>query len=378
MRIVIISHTEHYKSPDGVIKGWGATIRELNHVVEICDELIHLAPLHDDLPPDSSLSYTSNKIKFVALKPSGGKGLKKLSIIKAALYNLKLIHGHTKNADHVQFRAPTGMGMYVLPYLKLFRSNSYWVKYAGNWIDPDMPLGNRLQKIWLKYIDYNVPVTINGRWEGDKRFLSFENPSLTSEEHLIGQEIINDKIKNPPNKFRLIFVGSLNRHKGVHLIIDALKKLKNKSHFSEILFVGDGAEREVFEISAKQIDFPIQFLGHCSKEKVAKLLAKSHVLLLPSKSEGFPKVVGEAMNFGCVPIVSNVSCLSDYIKTGENGLVLDDLSSDAIWSALKTINQWSPSNYQMALKKNANLASRFTYQHYNFALKSKILSSEKR
>lgn len=378
MRIVIISHTEHYKSTEGVIKGWGSTIRELNHVAEICDELIHLAPLHNDLPPDSSLSYTSNKIQFVALKPSGGKGLKKLSIIQTALHNLKLIHKYTKSADYAQFRAPTGMGLYVLPYLKLFRSNSYWIKYAGNWIDPEMPLGNRIQKYWLKNIDRKVKVTINGRWESNPRFIPFENPSLTSEEHLIGKDIINDKIKNSPDKFRLIFVGSLNRHKGVHLIIDTFIKLKNKSCFSEILFVGDGAERKVFEKSAKQIDFPIHFLGHCSKEKVAELLARSHVLLLPSKSEGFPKVVGEAMNFGCIPIVSDVSCLSDYIKTGENGLVLDDLSSDAIWSALETISKWSLSDYHMALKKNAGLASRFTYQHYNFALKSKILRSDKR
>jgi len=378
MRIVIISHTEHYKSSDGVIKGWGSTIRELDHVAEICNELIHLAPLHCNLPPDSSLSYTSNNIQFIALKPSGGKGLEKLSIIHTALHNLKLIREYTKAADYIQFRAPTGMGVYVLPYLKLFRSNSYWVKYAGNWIDPEMPLGNRIQKYWLKNIDRTVKVTINGRWESDPRFIPFENPSLTSEEHLIGKDIINDKIKNPPDKFRLIFVGSLNSHKGVHLILDALKKLKTKSNFSEILFVGDGAERDAFEKSAEQIDFPIHFLGHCSKEKVAELLAKSHILLLPSRSEGFPKVVGEAMNFGCIPIVSNVSCLSDYVKTGENGLVLDDLSSDAIWIALKAINEWSPSNYQTALKKNANLASRFTYQHYNFALKSKVLGSDKR
>ncbi len=292
MRIVIISHTEHYIGEDGKVSGWGSTIRELDHVAEMCDELIHLAPLYNIPPPDSSLSYTSQNITHIALKPSGGQGLQKLNIIRTAYYNLKQIHKFTKTADFIQFRAPTGIGIYVLPYLKLFRSGRYWVKYAGNWMDQEMPFGNRLQKYWLKNMDTSVKVTINGNWEEDQRFLAFENPCLTEKEYFQGQEIISKKVENKPNKYKLIFVGSLNRHKGVHLIIDALKELEDRSSYAELILVGDGEERGEFEVMAQTIDFPIHFLGHCSKNKVAELLSESHVLLLPSKSEGFPKGCG--------------------------------------------------------------------------------------
>ena len=376
MRIVIISHTEHYISEDGKVSGWGSTIRELDHVAEICDELIHLAPLYNVPPPDSSLSYTSQKITHIALKPSGGQGLQKLNIVRTAYHNLKQIHKFTKTADFIQFRAPTGIGIYVLPYLKLFRSGRYWVKYAGNWMDQEMPFGNRLQKYWLKNMDTSVKVTINGNWEDDQRFLPFENPCLTEKEYFQGQDIISKKVENKPNKYKLIFVGSLNRHKGVHLIIDALKELEDLSSYAELILVGDGEERGEFEVMAQTIDFPIHFLGHCSKNKVAELLSESHVLLLPSKSEGFPKVVGEAMNYGCIPIVTNISCMNEYIENGVNGLLMSDVSSDSLRDALIVLSGWKETTYKAALKINADYAARFTYSHYNSALRSQIFDEE--
>ena len=40
MKLAIISHTEHYKLPDGSIVGWSPTVNEINHVLEIFDEWV--------------------------------------------------------------------------------------------------------------------------------------------------------------------------------------------------------------------------------------------------------------------------------------------------------------------------------------------------
>ncbi len=377
MRIVVISHTEHYLNKKGEVCGWGSTVRELNHLAQICEELVHVAPLHKSAAPESSLTYTASNIQFVALQPSGGKGLQKLNILTTSFSNLKLISRFTKNADHIQFRAPTGMGIYVLPYLKLFRSGKYWVKYAGNWMDESMPFGNRIQKLWLKRIDNSVKVTINGNWERDVRFIPFENPCLTVEEYRQGQAVVNKKISSGFEKLRLVFVGSLNRHKGVHHILDAIKDKVQYSSFSEIVFAGDGFERAEFEEMATRSTFPIRFLGHCSKDDVAKLLSESHVLLLPSKSEGFPKVIGEAMNFGCIPVVTDISCMNDYIEHGSNGWLLKEPSADQISDALIHLDKWTSNSFEQALLYNSNLAHRFTYDYYIFALQNKIFREAK-
>ena len=85
MRIVIISHTEHYRDKNDHIFGWGPTIRELNFLAQekLVKEIIHIAPLHQGPIPKSSMAYTESNIKFESLKPSGGHGLKKLSLITA-------------------------------------------------------------------------------------------------------------------------------------------------------------------------------------------------------------------------------------------------------------------------------------------------------
>ena len=121
MKIAIISHTEHYRDSSGKIKGWGPTIKEINKLAIGTNSIVHIAPFHKGIAPKSSLSYSEKNINYLPLKPSGGRGLRKLSILLNAPYNLFVIYKALKSIDFIQFRAPTGMGIYVLPFLKLYK-----------------------------------------------------------------------------------------------------------------------------------------------------------------------------------------------------------------------------------------------------------------
>ena len=57
MVLAIISHTEHYVDSAGNIVGWGATIREVNHVASIFDKVYHVAPLYDGKAPSGMLIW---------------------------------------------------------------------------------------------------------------------------------------------------------------------------------------------------------------------------------------------------------------------------------------------------------------------------------
>ena len=77
--------------------------------------------------------------------------------------------------DYFQFRAPTGIGVYVIPFLTLYTKTPGWFKYAGNWNQNPAPLGYRIQRRFLK--KQNRIVTINGSWDNQpKHCLTFENP----------------------------------------------------------------------------------------------------------------------------------------------------------------------------------------------------------
>jgi glycosyltransferase involved in cell wall biosynthesis len=85
-------------------------------------------------------------------------------------------------------------------------------------------------------------------------------------------------------------------------------------------------------------------------------------------------VVGEAMAYGCVPVVSKVSCLEDYITDGENGYLLDKLNSDTLVDSLKRLHQLKTSELKSLRLKNYNFAQRFTYEYYTQAINEKIIN----
>ena len=91
-------------------------------------------------------------------------------------------------------------------------------------------------------------------------------------------------------------------------------------------WVGDGILRPTLETYIKQNSLQdIIFLrGNQSKESVLKAYQTSHFLILPSKSEGWPKVVAEAMFWGCVPIASPVSCVPFMMGNGSRGIILKE------------------------------------------------------
>ena len=371
MKLAIISHTPHYKD-NGIYIAWGPTVREINHLPELFDEIYHIAPLHNEKVPDSSLSYSGNKIKYIPIKPYGGEKLAdKISIITTAFYNLKIISKIIKNVDWVQFRAPTAMGIYVLPYLSLKRKPERWVKYAGNWLMKDPPLSYSFQKWWLENNFQRSYVTINGYWEGQKdHILNFQNPCLDAEELIKAKNIAIKKDFN--KKLTLGFAGSLTKNKGVDLIFEALKNSDEKENIEEMIFAGDSPDRKKYEETALGIDMKFRFEGSLSRKDMEKFYEKVDLIILPSESEGFPKVIAEAAAYGCVPVVSDVSSIGQYFNE-TNGFLLKDINPDEIAAKIK-----SALNDRVKLKSMSvectKVAELFTFQKYMNDLKTKILN----
>ncbi|MFT4645034.1 glycosyltransferase [Candidatus Marifrigoribacter sp. Uisw_064] len=361
MKLLVISHTRHYISEDGSIVGWGPTINELNNLIEEFDEIVHVAMLHSGMPPQSSLPYTSSKIKFVALPALGGQTIfSKLKMILNAPKIIRIVSKEIKNSDLFQLRTPTGIGVILIPFLTFFTKMNGWYKYAGNWKQVNKPLGYRLQKWMLK--NQKRKVTINGNWENQaKNVLTFENPCLTVEDRLIGKNIVENK--KLTEKKNYCFVGGLNYNKGIDKIIKAFK-LHPSENIGTLHIVGDGELKTMVEKEANQLSINVKIHGSLPKNEVQEIYKNSHFILVPSKNEGFPKVIGEAMNFGCVPVVSNVSCIGQYVKNDYNGFLIQPNTIENLKSIIKKSSQITEDHYKIYIDINYKLANKFTYQYY--------------
>ena len=242
-RLVIISHTEHYIDQNGVVYGLGSTVAEINHLLDIFDEIQHVAMLHNTERPPNTIPYVSDRIKFIPIPALGGKGLtNKLSILWNAPKVLRIIQTALNKSDYFQFRAPTGIGVFVIPYLMWFAKKKGWFKYAGNWVQENPPMSYRIQRFLLKR--QKRIVTINGSWNDQKvHCLTFENPCLTQSELSEGKQLVDLKTK-PDKGVELCFVGRLEDEKGVKVLLESLIELEDQysSKLGTIHIVGKGKE----------------------------------------------------------------------------------------------------------------------------------------
>lgn len=365
MKLAIISHTEHYKLEDGTIVGWGPTITEINFLAQIFDEIYHIAMFHDVEAPDSSLPYTSDKIKFVPIKPSGGHSvIDKIKVALSAPKVVKTVNSVLKKTDCFQLRAPTGIGVFLIPYLTLFSKKKGWYKYAGNWNQESPPLGYALQRFMLKH--QSRKVTINGSWPDQKTHcLSFENPCLTEIDLENGVKVRSAKSNNGSINF--CYAGRLEREKGVERIIKAFNSLDEEmsNKVGTVHLVGNGSEIEHFKSLSMNSKIDFIFHGFLPTDKLFKVYEKSHFFIMPTTaSEGFPKVIAEAMNFGCLPIVSNISSIGQYVKDGENGFLITPINEGNVLKVITKALLMSPNNYSSYVISNDNIVRKFSYLYY--------------
>ena len=351
--------------------GWGPTVSEINHLAGDFEEIYHLAFLHPGTPPPSSLPYTASNVKFVPLKPVGGKGaIAKLTILWNIPKIVSKVSETLKQVDIFQLRTPTGIGVFLIPYLTIFCNKKGWYKYAGNWNQKNPPLGYALQRWMLK--KQKRKVTINGNWpKQPSHCITFENPCLTEEEREEGLKIVNEKSFKPPYTF--CFVGRLEDAKGVQRIIDAFGNLDSMERIAAIHFIGSGEKRKLYEKECEMLRLLTVFHGFLKRENVFEIYKKSHFILLPSTaSEGFPKVIAEAMNFGCIPIVSNVSSMAQYVGF-RNGLVLERCTAEELAFTLKkAINMESNKLKNLAFQGHKDVVD-FTFEIYQDKIQKIIL-----
>ncbi len=373
-KLVIISHTEHVLE-NGKVYGWGPTINEINELANHWEQIIHVACLHQKTKPKSAEPYSHNHISFVPIPPFGGKTImNKLGIVWKAPQTIVAVIRAIRDASEVQLRLPTGIGLYLLPLFSFFipRKFTLWVKYAGDWSAADAPLTFRMQRWWLKKNITRCKVTINGFWPNQpKHCLSFENPCLFETEIAEGATLAQAKKFAPP--FNLIFVGRIEHAKGLQRIVDALQKIP-KHLINRVDIIGDGADQSYYTNEFSKLEFNIVMHGFLTKPEIIPLLKTAHFVLLPSDSEGFPKVIAEGACYGCIPVVSDVSSIGHYVNDS-NGF-LWTLHGPLPYAAV--LNKAIIQSANVLGTKSQNLpklAAAFTHEHYFSSLQSFIFNT---
>ncbi|MBT3611423.1 MAG: glycosyltransferase [Flavobacteriales bacterium] len=122
---------------------------------------------------------------------------------------------------------------------------------------------------------------------------------------------VRSKLKN------IVFVGTLKKRKRVGEFLELAKI------FPDINFniIGDGIDKESLRINATD---NVIFYGPLSQVELASKFNDMDLHILPSISEGFPKVILETASAGIPSLVYSNYGASEWIVSNENGFIVND------------------------------------------------------
>ena len=232
--------------------------------------------------------------------------------------------------DHSLFFTPSVASVVLYPFLVVLRKRyfcyiaadirNYLVAKFG-----DNALAALAYKMHCAMIRASAGILATGQ----KNLSSFQQhkkavrvlPLLNIEKPANDQENLYNRITG-----KLLYVGTLSPNKRIHLILEAVQRLVEGGKDVTLDLIGTYAESDAdYFHSIKQqarelvAEKRVTFHGVIiDQELLARFYREAEYLLLVSESEGFPKVIYEAMMFGTVPILSRIESYDGFLSEGQN------------------------------------------------------------
>ncbi len=138
-------------------------------------------------------------------------------------------------------------------------------------------------------------------------------------------------------KKQIVTVARLMPQKNHKLIIDAFAEIANEFPEYEVVFYGDGPEKENIEQYIKSKNLSERFRLPGKITNVPERISEAEVFVLSSDYEGMPNALIEAMCVGMPVISTKVSGATDLIQNGANGYLIEVGDTAGLKNAIKTL-----------------------------------------
>lgn len=133
----------------------------------------------------------------------------------------------------------------------------------------------------------------------------------------------------------LLFVGSLDKRKGIIELLSVLKEIPNGWHLTVCgAFTNDEIKKE-YDRLAYELGNKIDFRGYVSGKEKRSVFSNADVLVLPSYGEGMPIVIMEAMAAGCAVLATKVGAIPEVV-TERNGILIEPGKKEQLYNAILT------------------------------------------
>lgn len=165
-------------------------------------------------------------------------------------------------------------------------------------------------------------------------------------------------------RFRILFVGRLHELKNIHMVLRSAARLEADGIAVSIDLVGDGPERPALEALAAELGLAprVTWHGWRPKDEVAALYRRASCLVNPSRYEGMPNTVLEAMASGLPVVASDVGGNNDLVRSSETGFLFPLADPQALTRALGELARDPALRERMGARARALAVSDYSWQ----------------
>ncbi|MGK9148865.1 glycosyltransferase family 4 protein [Plantibacter flavus] len=143
-----------------------------------------------------------------------------------------------------------------------------------------------------------------------------------------------------PAPLRVFFIGRLVEKKGVHVLLDALRRLPSELSWDAAIG-GDGPLRA--ELEAQAAELPVRFLGQLGRDELTAAFHAADIVVFPSvlsasgDQDGLPVALLDALAAGTTIIASALPGLDEAVVDGESGILVPSGDVDALAEAMQRV-----------------------------------------
>lgn len=160
----------------------------------------------------------------------------------------------------------------------------------------------------------------------------------------------------------LLFVGRFAFNKGINILMEAVEQLNNEGYMKRLTFnlVGMGP---LFDKYTQEYAFEnVNFLGFADDERLAELYLENDLFVFPTRFEGMPTVVLEAMAAALPVIVSETGATGELVNS-DNGFLIEKNNVRALKWAIQRFYQLTPEErLQLGETSYKKLTAQFTWE----------------
>lgn len=187
-----------------------------------------------------------------------------------------------------------------------------------------------IEKFCLKYSKFNKIITVD-----ENSLSAFKKANIKNVIYLpngVDIENFNKAKTKRTNKTIFLFVGRLEKQKGLVYLIEAINILKEKSSNFEVHLIGKGSEEAYLKELVSKFNFKeyIKFLGEKTYQEITDCYINSDAFILTSIWEGFPLTLLEAWAARLAVIITNVGGISKICTDKKNALIIPPQSPEKI------------------------------------------------